>query len=143
MKKTALYPGTFEIFHDGHINILKRALKLFDFVYIVVSNNPNKNSTPIEIRFKNTKDKINELGTKKVEVILNNGLLSDIALKLNSYYIIRGVRNRRDLTYEMDLFYSYKKYLNSLEVVLFFSEEKYVNVSSSNLIKNKGCKYEK
>lgn len=143
MKKTALYPGTFEIFHDGHLNILKRSLKLFDFVYVVVSNNVEKESSPLEVRFEKVKEKIKKLGIKKVEVISNDGLLSDIALKFNSYYIIRGVRNNEDLIYEMELFHNYKKYLETFDVILFFSEEKYTKVSSSNLMKNKGKKYEK
>lgn len=138
MKKTALFPGTFEIFHDGHISVLKKALKLFDFVYVVVSINENKKSSPLINRYKKVVKKIEELNLKNVEVICNDGLVSNVALKTNSYYIIRGVRNSEDLIYEMQLFYGYKKHLESLEVVLFFSEEKYKDISSSNLInKNK------
>lgn len=137
MKKTALFPGTFEVFHDGHINILKRSLKLFDYIYVVVSNNSQKKSSPLEVRYQKTKEQIEKLKLKNVDVILNDGLLSNVALKLNSYYIIRGVRNDKDFGYEMELFYNYKKYLKSLEVVLFFSEKEYVNVSSSNLINKK------
>lgn len=137
MKKTALFPGTFEVFHDGHINILKRSLKLFDYIYVVVSNNSQKKSSPLEVRYQKTKEQIEKLKLKNVDVILNDGLLSNVALKLNSYYIIRGVRNDKDFGYEMELFYNYKKYLKSLEVVLFFSEKEYVNVSSSNLINEK------
>lgn len=131
--KSALFPGTFELFHEGHINVLLRAAKLFDFVYVVVSINEQKSSSPLIERYENTKRVVDTLNLNNVEVILNDGLVSKIALKTNSHYIIRGIRNYKDLEYEKRLFSEYKKHLDSLEMVLFFTEEKLKNFSSSNL----------
>lgn len=56
--KKAIYPGSFDPIHKGHINIIKKAVKLFDYVYVIVSINPDKNNlTGIKTRFLNTKKK--------------------------------------------------------------------------------------
>lgn len=132
--KKAIFPGTFEIFHEGHISILKKAIKIFDYIIVVVSNNENKISSSIFDRFENAKKVIYDLKIKNVEIIMNNGLTTDIASKLDIYYIIRGVRNGFDLNYEENLFYSYKKLNNKIEMVLFLSSEK-LKLSSSTSIK--------
>lgn len=133
-KKKAIFPGTFEVFHDGHISILKKAIKIFDCVTVVVSNNENKISSPILDRFENAKKIISKLKIMNVEIIMNNGLTTDIATKLNIHYIIRGVRNDFDLNYEQNLFYSYKKLNKNIEMILFISSPK-LKLSSSTLIK--------
>lgn len=132
--KKAIFPGTFEIFHEGHISILKKAIRIFDYIIVVVSNNENKISSSIFDRFENAKKVIYDLKIKNVEIIMNNGLTTDIASKLDIYYIIRGVRNGFDLNYEENLFYSYKKLNNKIEMVLFLSSEK-LKLSSSTSIK--------
>lgn len=140
--KKAIFPGTFEIFHEGHISILKKAIKIFDYIVVVVSNNEHKISSPLISRFQNAKKIIDELNIKNVEVIMNDGLTTDIAIKLNIYYIIRGIRNGFDLNYEENLFLSYKNLSNKIEMVLFVSSPDLDNISSSKIIKSKVFKNE-
>lgn len=135
LQKKAIFPGTFEIFHKGHISILKKAIKIFDYIVIVVSNNENKFSSPIFNRFENVKKIVSQLKIKNIEIIMNNGLTIDIVKKLGIHYIIRGVRNDFDLNYEQNLFYSYRKLNNKIEMILFISSPKLKLSSSTNIKK--------
>lgn len=132
--KKAIFPGTFEIFHIGHIKLLEKALKIFDFIYIVVSNNESKLSSNILERFNRVKSKIQSLNIKNVEVLYNEKTTVDIATNLNIYYIIRGVRNREDFSYEISLLDSYKLIDSRIEMVLFISDIDERSVSSRSIL---------
>lgn len=136
-KNKAIFPGTFEIFHEGHILVLQKALKLFDYIYLVVSNNEEKSSSSLEIRYNQAKNKVKELKIKNVKVLKNEKLTIDIANELNTYYIIRGVRDGYDLAYEINLFNLYKSASDKIEIVLFVTDDKYKNISSTKLLKEK------
>lgn len=143
--KKCIFPGTFEIFHEGHINILKRALKLFDIVYVVVANNDKKNSSDLNERFIKVKQKIDTLSLQNVVVEKWPSNISDFA-KINTiYFIIRGIRDVEDFQFEKYIADVYKQQWDKLEVVYFLSEKNLENVSSRKIINlNKGNdKYEK
>lgn len=135
--KAAIYPGTFEIFHDGHLHILKKALKIFDFVYVVVANNNQKKSSPLLLRYNQTKSILEAKNIKNIKIIMCENKLSDIAIELNVPFIIRGIRNKKDFLYEKFLYYRYKKDYNKYELIYFFSDEKFKNFSSKKILKNK------
>ncbi|RXY96123.1 pantetheine-phosphate adenylyltransferase [Malacoplasma penetrans] len=138
-KKACIFPGTFEVFHDGHLNILKRALKLFDFVYIVVAINNTKTSSDLEKRYQKVKEKIDSLSIKNVEVIKWDSKISDFAKIKTIYFIIRGIRDVNDFKFEKYIADIYKQEWDKLEVVYFFSEKKLENISSRKIINlNKG-----
>jgi pantetheine-phosphate adenylyltransferase len=70
--KIAAFPGSFDNIHIGHINIIKRAAKLFDKLYVIVSyNHLKKERTPLLKRYQLTKNMIDKLNLKNVEVIYN------------------------------------------------------------------------
>ncbi|MGL5521946.1 MAG: pantetheine-phosphate adenylyltransferase [Metamycoplasmataceae bacterium] len=129
--KKAIYPGSFNPFHEGHISVVEKALKLFDFIYIVITFNPdkkekndfNKNKKIVENIYKNN---------KKIKVLVNeNELTSQLAKKLEANFLIRSFRTELDLNYEVDLAFSNNYLNNDLETILFFPSYKTNKVSST------------
>ncbi len=132
----ALYPGSFNPIHDGHTDIIKRASKLFDFLYVVVSNNSKKpNQLDIKIRTKQAKKEIDKLHLKNVKVISNLGLTIDLAKKLNCKYIIHGIRSTNELKEDLDMSKTNYYLEQSIETVLFVSKKELKNISSSKIRK--------
>lgn len=129
--KIAIYPGSFDPFHDGHLNIAKKASYLFDKLYIVVSKNINKSSLlsfekRIEIITNLTKD------FKNISVIANQDqLTTDISKKLNAKYIVRGLRSQQDFDYELNYYDGFKILDPNIEVVYFISDLDKRQLSSS------------
>ena len=135
-KNAAIFPGTFEVFHAGHIDILKKALKLFKKVYVVVSNNPEKDEKTLEQRFLRTKIVLQQLKLANVEIVKNEGRTLDIANKLDCYYIIRGVRSNFDLEYEIKLYDSYKEINHNFETILLISDYEFRKLSSTRILRS-------
>lgn len=94
--RTAIYPGSFNPWHDGHYDILNKALKVFEHVTILQMQNPGKPAAQAEI----PKDFIYPTYGQKVSVLHGNGLLVDQARILNACAVIRGLRNAQDLEFE-------------------------------------------
>ncbi|EOA07582.1 Phosphopantetheine adenylyltransferase [Mycoplasma yeatsii 13926] len=129
--RIAIYPGSFDPFHDGHLNIVKKASSLFDKLIIVVSKNINKSSLlsfekRIEIITNLTKD------FKNISVIANKDqLTTDIAKKLNAKYIVRGLRSQQDFDYELNYYDGFKSLDPNIEIVYFISDVEKRQLSSS------------
>ncbi|WP_338969758.1 pantetheine-phosphate adenylyltransferase [Spiroplasma endosymbiont of Labia minor] len=138
----AIYPGSFDPFHDGHMKIISKALKLFSKIYVVVTNNINKvHRTQIDLRFQKVKKILAHMSV--VEVIINSDdLTSNVAKKYNANFMIRGIRNGEDLQYEIELSDANKMMNKDLETILFISDVDVRNISSTfiseiELYKNK------
>ncbi|UKS54317.1 pantetheine-phosphate adenylyltransferase [Mycoplasma feriruminatoris] len=131
--KTAIYPGSFNPFHKGHLNILKKASLLFDKLYIVVTKNVNKSLDPdLNSRVENIKNLTKDL--KNVEIIINeNELTTNIAKKLNASFIIRGLRSQADFEYELKYYDGFKSLDPNIEVVYFVSDADKRSLSSTIL----------
>lgn len=129
----AIYPGSFNPFHEGHLQILKKAQKLFDTVYIVVSKNIFKDETPdLEARIA----EINRVtqGLKGVEVVINqHKLTADLAAEMGINFIVRGVRDKKDLEYEMEIADANKTINRDLETVIFIADSTDREISSTRL----------
>ncbi|MBZ4195392.1 pantetheine-phosphate adenylyltransferase [Mycoplasma sp. 1331] len=134
--KAAIYPGSFDPLHEGHIAIIEKALKLFDKIYIVVSINPDKNNLEnIEVRYLEAKNKLSNLSS--VEVILNkDDFIANIARKLNVNFILRSARNNDDYNYELILAAAHHSLNNDLETILIIPDYEMIEYSST-LVRHK------
>jgi len=133
MERIAIYPGSFSMFHDGHLRVIKKALPLFTKVYVVVTNNPQKNYQ-VNILDRTAAVKIMLQDIPEVEVISNeNELTIDVALKLKAKYIIRGLRTQMDLQYELEMYDVNKMLESDIETIYFASDVDKRTLSSSLL----------
>lgn len=128
--KIAICPGSFDPPTDGHINIIKRALSIFDKVIIAIAINTSKNpifspDERVEMLREIFKD------CKNVEVDKFDGLLVDYARKLGSRTILRGIRNMSDYEYESQMALANKTLYPELEFIYLMTEGKYSHLSSS------------
>ena len=121
MNKVAIYPGTFDPITYGHIDVIQKALKLFDKIVVGVSNVNNKNylfnsEERIDIvnkaLFKDLK-----LSKKKIVVVSFNSLTTDLCKKFKSNVILRGLRAVSDFEYEFQLAGMNRKLNNNIETI--------------------------
>jgi len=126
----AIYPGSFDPITNGHIDVIKRASRIFDQVTIAVSQNINKKS------FLSEKEKIEAInhsleGLKNVEIIAFDSLLVDFAKKINAQIILRGLRAVSDFEYEFQLAGMNKHLDKNIETFFLTPSEEFSNISSS------------
>ena len=135
-KRTAIFPGSFDPIHEGHINIITRASKLFDKLYVAICYNTDKNNqTPMEIRYQNAINVIKKLNLNNVEVVANNGLTIEFAKKLKCNYIVRSIRNPVDYKYELNIAQVHHMLDSSIETVLLISSKELAKKSSTDIRK--------
>lgn len=129
--RTAVYPGTFDPVTNGHIDIIERALKLFDKLYIVVADNPQKKATftPAERvgMLKNSLKKHNN----KIEIEYFKGLLLDYAKKKKSNVIVRGLRAISDFEFEFQRAQFNREFAKNIETIFIMTKDDYAFLSSS------------
>ena len=134
MKNNALYPGTFDPITYGHIDVIKKALKIVDKVIIAVSENSNKNYLfDINERLNiinNALFKDLKMKTSKIKVISFNSLTTDLCKKMNSKIILRGLRAVSDFEYEFQLAVMNRKLNNKIETVFLMSDVENQIISS-------------
>lgn len=130
MGTIAICPGSFDPPTDGHINIVERALKIFDKVIVAVAVNTSKNPifTPEE-----RVEMLNEIfkDYKNVEVDQFTGLLAEYAKKRGTTTFLRGIRNMSDYEYECQMALANKTLKPDLEILFMMTEGKYSHLSSS------------
>lgn len=129
----AVYPGNFDPITYGHIDIIKRAVKLFDEVVIAVASDSQKETlfTPQE-RAAMIKKAVKGLRSVKVEIF--NGLVVDYAKKKKINIILRGLRMLSDFEYEFQMALTNRKLNPSIETIFMMPSESY-SYLSSKLIK--------
>ena len=134
MKKNILYPGTFDPITYGHIDLIKKALKIGDTIIIAISENSNKNYLfSIEERISLVKKALfNDLkmNKNKLKVISFNSLTTDLCLKMKSNIILRGLRAVSDFEYEFQLAGMNRKLNNSIESMFLMSDVENQIISS-------------
>ncbi|HNZ29303.1 MAG TPA: pantetheine-phosphate adenylyltransferase [Candidatus Goldiibacteriota bacterium] len=130
MKKTAVYPGTFDPITNGHIDIVKRASKMFDTVVIAVSKSEHKKPLfSVEERVEMAKKAVK--GIKNIKVECYSGLLADYLKSTGRNLVIRGIRVISDFEYEFQLALLNKKLNPEAEMIYLMPDEKYLYISSS------------
>ena len=145
MIKTAIYPGTFDPITFGHIDVIKKSLKLFDNVVVGVSEESNKNylfSTEERIDIVN-KALFNDLklSKKKIIVVSFDSLTTDLCKKYKSNIILRGLRAVSDFEYEFQLAGMNRKLNNNIETIFLMSDVENQIISSrfvKEIVKLKG-----
>jgi pantetheine-phosphate adenylyltransferase len=127
--RIAIYPGSFDPVHLGHMDLIQRGEKLVDRLVVAVLHNPDKKASfTVEERM----DMLREL-TKdmpKVEIDSFDGLLVDYAKKKKAQFIVRGVRAFSDFEFEFQMALMNRKLAPMLETVFLMPKEKYSAVSS-------------
>ena len=127
---TALFSGSFDPFTNAHLNIVERAAKIFDKLYIGIGINPNKKCL---INLEERTSLIQKVCSKfsNVEVVSYSGLTVDWAKSHNVVTLIRGIRSIKDYEFEKDL-YLMNKHLNpSIDTIFIPSSESLSFISSS------------
>jgi len=134
MKNNALYPGTFDPITYGHIDVIKKALKIVDRVIIAVSENSNKDYLfDINERLNiinNALFKDLKMKPSKIKVISFNSLTTDLCKKMNSKIILRGLRAVSDFEYEFQLAGMNRKLNNKIETIFLMSDVENQIISS-------------
>jgi pantetheine-phosphate adenylyltransferase len=126
MKKVAIYPGTFDPITFGHIDVIKKSLRLFDKIIIAVSEGNNKDylfnqDERIQIIKKALFSDLN-LDKKKTFIISFNSLTTDLCKKYKSNIILRGLRAVSDFEYEFQLAGMNRKLNNHIETIFLMSD---------------------
>ena len=139
MKKTAIYPGTFDPITFGHIDVIKKSLKLVDRIIVAVSNVDNKDylfdsEERIEI-VKNALFYDLKFSKKKIIVISFSSLTTDLCKKYKSNIILRGLRAVSDFEYEFQLAGMNRKLNQNIETIFLMSDVEH-QIISSRLVKD-------
>lgn len=131
MKKTAIFPGSFDPYTMGHHDIVMRGLKIFDEVIIGIGYNSTKKSRYFEIDSMVEKIRSVYVDVKGVKVVVYNELTSTLAKKYDAQFLIRGLRNTTDFEYENTIS-QMNRYLNEdLETVFLITSPEYASISST------------
>jgi len=127
---TAVFPGSFDPFTLGHLDILNSSLKLFDKVVVAVGYNVQKKGLfPIEDRINIIKDALK--GRENVEVLSYTGLTIDFCKKLDIKFIIRGLRTTTDFEMERVVAQANSRMAPSILTVFIPSGYEYSFISST------------
>ncbi len=131
MKKTALFPGSFDPYTKGHHEIVIRGLNIFDEIIIGVGHNTNKKSRYFDLDLMLEKIKSVYVSMPQVKVMVYNELTSSLAKKYQAKYILRGLRNTTDFEYENTIS-QMNRYLNEdLETVFLITSPEFAAISST------------
>ncbi len=128
----ALFPGTFDPIHYGHIDIARRALRLFDELYIAVYDRPLKNLlfTPEE-RLSLVKQTFES--ERKIHVIGYSGLTVDVCHQIGAQVIVRGLRVFSDFEYEFRMALANHRLASDIEVIALITNEEHTFLSSTTV----------
>jgi pantetheine-phosphate adenylyltransferase len=126
--KIAVYPGSFNPWHEGHYDVLKKALKVFDRVIIAVGENPDKPLTQA-VAIANISKEFD--GDRRVGVVPFSGLLVDFVKEVGATAVVRGIRNGVDLEYERTQQYWNEDLGIKIPTVCFITDRKLTHISSS------------
>lgn len=130
MKTAALFPGSFDPFTAGHLNILKRALTMFDEVIVAVGVNQDKHGLfTTEERLAIIRDTVQ--GIKGVSVTNYDGLTVDICRQFGIRHIVRGVRNMIDFETERSTADANRRLAPEIETIIIPTAQEFAHISSS------------
>jgi len=128
--KRALYPGTFDPPHNGHLDVLERAARLFDEVIVAVAESPSKGAMfPLEERIELLERAVAQLDNVRVAAFA--GMLIHEFERLEVDVVVRGVRLFQDFEYEYTMALMNRRLLDSFDVLFLMPSEQVLSLSSS------------
>jgi len=128
--KTAIYPGTFDPIHNGHIDLVERAAQLFDKVVVAVADNKKKKPLfDLEERIDICRQSLAKLDN--IEVCGFNHLIIDFAKSKDSHIVLRGLRTTADFEYELQMANMNRSMSSNFETVFLTPNESLSSISSS------------
>ncbi|MFH1476033.1 MAG: pantetheine-phosphate adenylyltransferase [Verrucomicrobiota bacterium] len=130
MKKTAVYPGSFDPLTLGHVDVVHRAARLFDRLILAVAVSAGK-GTLFSIKERMAMARSLAETTPNVEAVQFNGLLVDYVRRIGARVIIRGLRAFSDFEYEFQMALTNRKMAPDVEVLFMMPRESYSYISSS------------
>jgi pantetheine-phosphate adenylyltransferase len=140
MSKIAIFPGSFDPITIGHVDIVLRALPLFDKIIVAIGNNSSKNYLySLDKRIDFLKEVFK--GYDKIETGHYEGLTINYCKQMNAKYILRGIRNASDFEYEKTIAHLNNAMEEDVETVLILSKAELSSISSTivrEIIKGKG-----
>lgn len=138
--KTAVFPGSFDPITLGHVNLVKRAVPLFDKIIVAVGVNSQKNTLfPLEKRLEWLKGVFSS--EPKIEISYFEGLTVKFCKEQNAHYLIRGLRNASDFDYEKTISQLNTIIGDDVETIFLISQPEFSHISSTivrEIIKGKG-----
>jgi|SRR3989344_1597947 len=132
-EKVAVYPGSFDPITLGHIDIIQRALKIFDSLIILVLENPRKEAVLFSTKEKTEMIRISAKNIKNIKIDSFEGLLVDYLKKKKIDFVIRGLRALSDFDLEFQMAMVNKSLDPSMETVFIMTDKKYFYLNSSTV----------
>lgn len=130
MNKIAIYPGTFDPITNGHVDLVDRALNIFDQIVVAVSTAYGKNTLfDLCTRERVIKEVFKD--NQRVKVLSFQGLLVDTAVKHNACAIVRGLRAVSDFDYEFQMSSMNNKLNSNIQTIFLIPSEKFSCISST------------
>ncbi len=130
----ALYPGSFDPVHLGHVDIIERSAKLFDEVLVGVYDRPLKSLVfSFEDRLRLVRESVRLIGAENVSVTGYNGLTVDFCRKANAQVIVRGLRVFSDFEFEFRMALANQRLDPAIQVVTLITKEQHTFLSSTTV----------
>ena len=126
---TVLYPGTFNPIHNGHIDLVERASRLFDRIILAIATSPHKKPTNLELRVDLAKQVLGHI--ENVEVQGFNSLTVDFAKEVGARIILKGIRTATDFEYEFQMLGMNRVLQPGLETIFLAPSDRYSLISST------------
>ncbi len=128
--RTAIYPGTFDPITNGHLDIIKRACKMFDRIIVAVAASKAKRPM-FDLKDRIRMVKAATANLPKTEVVGFDKLLVDLAAELDAHIVVRGLRAVSDFEYELQMGYANASLSPDLETIYLMPNLQHAFVSSS------------
>lgn len=130
MKRIAIFPGSFDPITKGHVDIISRAVSLFDEIIIAIGHNSAKKSMfTLEERISQIEATFSDLPSVSVQTY--EGLTIEFCKKVNAKYILRGMRSEHDFEFERSIALMNTAMNNEIETIFLVSKAEYSAISST------------
>ena len=131
-ERVAVYPGSFDPLTNGHLDIIRRGVDVFDRIVVAIAQNARKNTLfTVEERLEITRQAL--AGMTRVEVDAFEGLTVEYAVRRGAVAIVRGLSAVADFEYELQMANMNRKLWPAIETLFMMTSEKYFFISSQNV----------